>query len=146
MQKNNVIVQQKIRHFCFYFCWIKVIFPSQYPFFHLELSIVTPFLGKFEVLGLPQRGSLHGRGVQCMSFHNEKRVCKRLFLIGSLWLLTGLYVGYRVCGYFLYRYTSIDVLFSWILQIEDPLQGTNSFWNPRKRICSFSRFEPCPSS
>ena len=145
MQKNNVIVQQKIRHFCFYFCWIKVIFPSQYPFFHLELSIVTPFLGKFEVLGLPQRGSLHGRGVQCMSFHNEKRVCKRLFLIGSLWLLTGLYVGYRVCGYFLYRHISIAVHFTRIIQIPGPPQGTKSFSYSGKGICRLPLFEPCSS-
>ena len=138
-------MQHKYRHFCFSFCWLQVLFLSQYPFFHLDLSIILPMSGKLEVLGLPRGGRSHGRGRNCPPFQNEKRVWVRWVLLGGLGLLMGSHVGYRVCGYFLYQRTSISIRFSWIPQIAGPLQGTNSFSYPRKGIHRLSRFEPWSS-
>ena len=95
------------------------------------------------MLGPLRGGSSHGRGIHCTPFYNEKRVCARWFLKGSLIILMGSCVRYRLCHYFPFRRISISIPFPWILQISGPLQGISSF--PIKGICRLSRFELCPS-
>ena len=79
--------------------------------FHFELSIILPLSVKLEVLGPPCGGRSHGWVIHCLPFQNENRVFARLFLQGGLGLLMGLRVGYRVCGYFPFRNTSIAAPF-----------------------------------
>ena len=62
----------------------------------------------------------YGRGIHCLTFHNEKRVCARWILQGRLGVLMGLRIRYRVCGYFHWWRTSISVPFTEYSKLQPP--------------------------
>ena len=127
MQKNNVTMKRKNIHSYFSFCCLQVIFHSQYPFFHLDLSMILPLLVKLEVLVPTCRGNSHVPGRQCLPFYIENSVFARWFLQGNLLLLMVSRVGYQVCVCSPYQCTLITISFYWILKLQVPLRVPSHF-------------------